>query len=52
MAELDQILKAKCLSYDEAHQILELRQKIERDNEDPPLQFNCSDPEQNCDWGG
>lgn len=52
MAELDQILKAKCLSYDEAHQILELRQRIERDNEDPPLQFNCSDPEQNCDWGG
>lgn len=52
MAELDQILKAKCLSYDEAHQILDLRQRIERDNEDPPLQFNCSDPEQNCDWGG
>ncbi|MNV40807.1 hypothetical protein D3C71_1324250 [compost metagenome] len=52
MAELDQILKAKCLSYDEAHQILELRQRIERDNEDPALQFNCSDPEQNCDWGG
>lgn len=52
MAELDQILKAKCLSYDEALQILDLRQNIERDNQDPPLQFNCSDPEQNCDWGG
>lgn len=52
MAELDKILKGKYLAYDEAQEILDLRQKIDRDKEDPALQFNCSDPEQNCDWGG
>lgn len=52
LAEINRILKAKILSYPEAHQILLLKQSIERDMEDPPLQFNCSDPEQNCDWGG
>lgn len=52
MAELDKILKGKYLAYDEAQEILDLRQTIDRDKEDPPLQFNCSDPEQNCDWGG
>lgn len=52
MAELDKILKGKFLAYDEAQEILDLRQRIDRDKEDPPLQFNCSDPEQNCDWGG
>jgi hypothetical protein len=52
LAEINRILKAKILSYPEAHRILLLKQAIERDKEDPALQFNCSDPEQNCDWGG
>ncbi|MDF3025766.1 MAG: hypothetical protein K0S23_73 [Fluviicola sp.] len=52
LAEINRILKTKILSYPEAHQILLLKQSIERDQEDPALQFNCSDPEQNCDWGG
>lgn len=52
LAEINRILKTKILSYPEAHQILLLKQSIERDKEDPALQFNCSDPEQNCDWGG
>ncbi len=52
LAEINRMLKAKILSYPEAHRVLLLKQKIERDKEDPALQFNCSDPEQNCDWGG
>lgn len=52
MAELTRILKTKILAYDEAHRVLLLRQRIERDKEDPPLQFDCADPEKNCDWGG
>nr|WP_294862039.1 hypothetical protein [uncultured Fluviicola sp.] len=52
LAEINRILKTKILSYPEAHEILLLKQSIERDKEDPALQFNCSDPEQNCDWGG
>ncbi len=52
LAEINRILKTKILSYPEAHRILLLKQSIERDKEDPALQFNCSDPEQNCDWGG
>jgi hypothetical protein len=52
LAEINRILKTKILSYPEANRILLLKQSIERDKEDPALQFNCSDPEQNCDWGG
>ena len=52
LAEINRILKTKILSYPEAHQILLLKQSIERDQEEPTLQFNFSDPEQNCDWGG
>lgn len=52
LAEINRILKTKILSYPEAHQILLLKQSIERDKEEPALQFNCSDPESNCDWGG
>jgi len=52
LAEINRMLKAKMLSYPEAHRVLLLKQTIERDKEDPALQFNCSDPEQNCDWGG
>lgn len=52
MAELTRMLKAKILAYDEAHRVLLLRQRIERDKEDPALQFDCADPDKNCDWGG
>ncbi len=52
LAEINRILKTKILSYPEAHRILLLKQSIERDKEEPALQFNCSDPESNCDWGG
>ncbi|MNJ86105.1 hypothetical protein D3C87_35920 [compost metagenome] len=52
MAEINRILKTKILSYTEAHRILLLRQRIERDKEDPALQFDCADPGKNCDWGG
>ena len=52
LAEINRILKTKILSYPEANRILLLKQAIERDQEEPALQFNCSDPESNCDWGG
>lgn len=52
LAEINRILKTKILSYPEAHRILLLKQSIERDKEEPALQFNCADPESNCDWGG
>lgn len=52
LAEINRILKTKILSYPEANRILLLKQSIERDKEEPALQFNCSDPESNCDWGG
>ncbi|WP_294670121.1 hypothetical protein [uncultured Fluviicola sp.] len=52
LAEINRILKTKILSYPEANRILLLKQSIERDQEEPALQFNCSDPESNCDWGG
>lgn len=52
LAELTRILKTKILSYTEAHRVLLLRQRVERDKEDPALQFDCADPEKNCDWGG
>lgn len=52
LAEINRILKTKILSYPEANRILLLKQTIERDKEEPALQFNCSDPESNCDWGG
>lgn len=52
LAEINRILKTKILTYPEANRILLLKQSIERDQEEPALQFNCSDPESNCDWGG
>ncbi|WP_343632227.1 hypothetical protein [Fluviicola sp.] len=52
LAEINRILKTKILSYPEANRILLLKQSIERDQEEPALQFNCADPESNCDWGG
>lgn len=52
LAEINRILKTKILSYPEANQILLLKQSIELDKSEPALQFNCADPEQNCDWGG
>lgn len=52
LAEINRILKTKIVSYPEAHRILLLKQSIERDQEEPALQFNCSDPESNCNWGG
>lgn len=52
LAEINRILKTKILSYPEANRILLLKQSIERDKEEPALQFNCADPESNCDWGG
>lgn len=52
LAEINRILKTKILSYPEANRILLLKQAVERDQEEPALQFNCSDPESNCDWGG
>ncbi|AEA42036.1 hypothetical protein [Fluviicola taffensis] len=52
LSEINRIIKSKILLPKEIIEITGLRKVIEKDQEDPALQFNCSDPEQNCDWGG
>jgi hypothetical protein len=52
LSEINRILKSKILFTEEITEIIKLRKVIEKDQEDPALQFNCSDPNQECDWGG
>lgn len=50
LAELNRILQAGILFPEERLQLLELRKRILSGT--PEIQFNCSDPDASCDFGG
>lgn len=52
LAELTQILNTNILSSKEKQTLLEFKLSLEDPAKDQEFQFNCSDPDQNCDWGG
>jgi hypothetical protein len=50
IGELRQILKSKVLFPKEDKEVKKILTSLENDNS--TIQFNCADPESNCDWGG
>lgn len=50
LSELNRILNAAILFPEERLQLLELRKRILSGT--PEIQFNCSDPDSSCDFGG
>lgn len=52
VSEINRIIKLQVLFPAELKQLNRLKSRIEKNAEEPPLQFNCGDPEEDCNWGG